>query len=306
MKSRPSRRRGQAASTTARHAPKAVGRDKQVWNVLTGGIPPDPPYVWIGDPLPPSKIIALMRIAWKELKGGSAEEAQFLFEHAGPWNEYWMAARRAGDKHDLPPGPSRAPSDDKELAKDAILVIRHALDATLKRDHKEWLVAKELAAGIAERVREIQQARVRAWRQRGGEASKARRGPLRRAAQEMVRRLREETGEPVTMEALLKEIRKDCEGDSDIMDDIRGARSDPVDLRWHEIPSSSDPKAVVRFSINSVDAERKLGSVKNELRRALGEQKGHPEKQVLPAWGAQPLSSLLRASNRKRKRQDSL
>jgi len=231
------------------------------WHPLDGEIPPDPPdALWRFDPDDlPAQIIHAMREVWHLAKGGTPEHAQALFDKAGQWLDYWQQARasaydldRAGiHLHEAP----KARTPDGAVAQTAILAIYAAHQAIITGRRALWAIALELR-------REVQPAgdaiKMEGWRKSGGDSRKGTRSPLRLAIEELSKRMGTRD-----LDKILAEIRKDAEGDSDLLDDLRGRSIEPVTVQFQEV---DDVEEKVRFLVAGLEKERTFKRVKNILR----------------------------------------
>lgn len=122
----------------------------------------------------------------------------------------------------------------------------------------------QVAMGYGAIAREVCAAEIkRRWQQSGGKAKKDRYGPFRWAVIRLAERLRSRSPE-----AVLKEMRADCNDESDVLDDLRCARDNPVVIRFNEVPeNAADDKGVICFVDVRTDKEdsRSIKVLKNYL-----------------------------------------
>ncbi len=241
----------------------------ETWNPLTGDIPPDPPGApWksrLGDP--PSKIIRDMRKVWRLIDGGTPEHAQALFDGAGAWIDYWLAAREAGGANTRA-GVRSAPGPDSEIAPTVILAIYAARQAVLTGRYDLLAFAREHGEQAASAGRAIEHEE---WRREGGKRSKGRCGPIHKVIEMLVGML----GKDVA--AILDQARIDAEtydydardSDSEAMGDIRGHASTPVNLRFLDVPEDrKDRKGVIRYEVDGREKAITIGTLENHVSKA--------------------------------------
>jgi hypothetical protein len=234
------------------------------WNPLTGDIPPDPPGApWqsmLGDP--PSKIIGGMRKVWRLIDGGTPEHAQALFDRAGAWIDYWLAAREAGGANTRA-GVRSAPGPDSEIAPTVILVIYAARQAVLTGRYDLLAFAREHGEQAASAGRAIEQKQHRI---KGGEARAGDYGAIRRVVGEIAKAV------GADLDAVLREMRRDTTDESDILDDIRESRSNPIDVAFQEVPVRKPGETIkdirkrgIYFVADGVEGCVTVGTLNNKL-----------------------------------------
>lgn len=234
------------------------------WHPLDGDIPPDPPGApWQSEPGDsPAAIITSMRKVWQLAKGGTPEHAQALFEKAGPWLDYWRQHRVTADQldlagirvHEMPP----ADAPDNAVAPGmAILAIYAAHQAILTGRRAMWVIAIELSRESRLTAAAIDR---ESWIKAGGKARKGKPGPLRLAVEMLTQALRS-----TKVEMLIDEMRRDANGESEAMDDIRGGRSQPVDINFVGVPESADRKSSVRYTTAGAEKSITCGRLANIL-----------------------------------------
>lgn len=103
----------------------------------------------------------------------------------------------------------------------------------------------------------------RRWRVKGGEARRGKFSPFRHAVQQLARKIGTRD-----FERVLDEIRRDCEEDSEVMDDLRAARTDPVEIRFQSVDEGEDKGKIYFASVrNGKEEHRSIKTLRNYLNK---------------------------------------